>query len=817
MSENIQVVVRCRGRNQHEVAAKLPAVVSVPAGDPVSDPTVTVNPQAGPMDHHTQKTFRVDQVYGPHADQKLVFENVALPLFADFVAGLDVTIMAYGQTGSGKTHTMCGDVAGDNAGIIPRVLARLFDTLAPDYAVKVSCMELYNEELRDLVNDAWDVQPVRLKLRLVPAKGLQATLVQNLAEVHIDSAEMGFRVLQLCLGRRRTSATKLNDRLLRSHTIFTVLLYKAVPLPALPGLLAAYRVSKMNLVDLAGSEDIHKLGAVNERAREAGSINQSLLALGKVICALSNGSEPRHVPYRESKLTRLLQGAIGGKTKTALIATISPALVNMHETVSTLTYAARAKNIRNLPQSSTDAELVLKRVLVADLSASVARLTRDLVASKDKDDGVKMSLANYNQYALNVAELETSLREKDEQLQALQAKVSGLRDDLDRSEAAHADTRLQLQEQAAATQTHIETTAKLASQIAALEKKDADRAAQTARLQKALRDRQAQVAQLVRHNVLDVRQVIGHAASAVVAGNTAVLADIEAGQAAVLAQFRAIFAAAKDRALAVCRMLDADLAREITDFIRSQALPPSLQSLQNFSLDRHISELKAIQGRAASQLAVETDHDLLLRVRASAEQDFEQKREAVARQIAELLQGLSASQKTVLDTAVSSVSSKIHESMQQQVQSVMGQAAQDSGVVYETIQSEALAVPRAVATAEATLSEQKDTTGQKIHHAITRLADTVSSEPIDFHQEEAAVQQQLTSIRGAIEKNTGELGQHLRNVGAEFSKLEEQAQLMRPPPDLQEPSPKRRQPMTLVGSPNLQNSRIPRLHPAKQS
>lgn len=411
MSDNIQVVVRCRGRNDREIAAKSQSIVELPNDNfSIDEPYVTVNnDSSGAYSSKTStgKVFRVDQVYGPSSEQSLFFENVALPLFRDFVSGLNVTILAYGQTGSGKTYSMCGDLQGEHSGIIPRVLTKLFSVLDGDYMVKLSCVELYKEELSDLIND--ELGLTKSKLRLVSeSRDSPLTVIQNLTEVHIDSCEMGFKILKKCLTKRKTSATKLNDLSSRSHTIFTIYLYRKVESAGV----LEYRVSKMNLVDLAGSEDINKSGAINERAREAGSINQSLLTLGKVINSLSEGKEPKHIPYRESKLTRLLQGSIGGKTKTALIATISPAKINAHETISTLNYASKAKNIKNVPQSTHDSDMILKRVLVQELSSLIARVTRDLMASKDKDGGIKMSLQNYEEYNSNMADLQLTVKEK---------------------------------------------------------------------------------------------------------------------------------------------------------------------------------------------------------------------------------------------------------------------------------------------------------------------------------------------------------------------------------------------------------------------
>lgn len=434
MSDNIQVVVRCRARNDKEVLARSPSILELL--DSIfsrESPYVNVNvnpefnnpsslPGQNPFPQKSQKRFKLDQVYGPGADQALIFDNVAAPLFSDFLQGSNVTILAYGQTGLGKTHTMCGEMVGDGAGIIPRILSRLFSALKSDFMVKMSCVELYKEELKDLIEDDLGLLPVRTKLRLVPDNSREAATskIQNLCELPIDNAEMALKIVEKCLGKRRVGATKLNDQSSRSHTILSLILYKE---SSSSGGNSQFRVSRMNLVDLAGSEDINKSGAVNERAREAGFINQSLLALGKVINCLSEGKDPKHVPYRESKLTRLLQGLLGGKTKTALIATVSPAKINALETLSTLNYASKAKNIKNLPQSINDSDAMLKRVLVSDLSSQIARLTRDVMAAKDKEETIKISRQNYIEYTSNVAHLQAHLEEKSTHLLSLEATL----------------------------------------------------------------------------------------------------------------------------------------------------------------------------------------------------------------------------------------------------------------------------------------------------------------------------------------------------------------------------------------------------------
>lgn len=213
------------------------------------------------------------------------------------LAGYNCTIFAYGQTGTGKTYTMSGDmtdtlgILSDNAGIIPRVLYSLFGKLAEtESTVKCSFIELYNEDLRDLLSA--EDNP-KLKIYENEKKGHMSTLVQGMEETYIDSATSGIKLLQQGSHKRQVAATKCNDLSSRSHTVFTITVNTKRTTESgeeyiCPG--------KLNLVDLAGSENIGRSGAENKRAAEAGLINKSLLTLGRVINALVDKSS--HIPYR---------------------------------------------------------------------------------------------------------------------------------------------------------------------------------------------------------------------------------------------------------------------------------------------------------------------------------------------------------------------------------------------------------------------------------------------------------------------------------------------------------------------------------------
>jgi kinesin family protein 11 len=337
------------------------------------------------------------------------------------LAGYNCTIFAYGQTGTGKTYTMSGDMTdtlgmlSDEAGIIPRVLQQLFDKLEIDdreHAVKCSFIELYNEELRDLLSVD---EGAKLKIYDDTSKrGHSSTIVQGMEEKHIKTAAEGIKVLQGGSLKRQVAATKCNDLSSRSHTVFTITAY--VKKTNENGVDDFVSAGKLNLVDLAGSENIQRSGAENKRAAEAGLINKSLLTLGRVINALVDHNA--HIPYRESKLTRLLQDSLGGRTKTCIIATISPAKSNLEETISTLDYAFRAKNIRNKPQLNG----IDKKTLLKDFTSEIEKLKSELISARQRN-GVYLSNEMYEELTAQSESRRIVVDEQSAKIEALEANL----------------------------------------------------------------------------------------------------------------------------------------------------------------------------------------------------------------------------------------------------------------------------------------------------------------------------------------------------------------------------------------------------------
>ncbi|PSK50389.1 hypothetical protein B9Z65_333 [Elsinoe australis] len=431
---NINVVVRCRGRNDREVRENSGVVVST-SGVKGNKVDLSMGPSA-----LSNKTYNFDKVFSPAADQEMLFNEVVSPILDEVLEGFNCTIFAYGQTGTGKTYTMSGDITDmrplpDAAGIIPRVLHGLFDRLGEDdgeNSVKCSFIELYNEELRDLLS-----LEENAKLKIYDdnsKKGSTTTLVQGMEESHIKSASKGLELLRNGSYKRQVAATKCNDLSSRSHTVFTITVYMKKTSDTGEDFVSA---GKLNLVDLAGSENIQRSGAENKRAAEAGLINKSLLTLGRVINALVERSS--HIPYRESKLTRLLQDSLGGRTKTCIIATLSPAKSNLEETISTLDYAFRAKNIKNKPQANA---MVSKKTMLKEFTAEIEKLKSELMATRQRN-GVYLTQEAFEEMATEsesrrilseeqrdkIEIMETSLRNKVQELFTLTNNFSSLKKD----------------------------------------------------------------------------------------------------------------------------------------------------------------------------------------------------------------------------------------------------------------------------------------------------------------------------------------------------------------------------------------------------
>ncbi|KAJ2027169.1 hypothetical protein H4S03_008368 [Coemansia sp. S3946] len=329
----------------------------------------------------SQRSFHFDYAFGPEANQASVFDAAVFPLLLRFVEGYNVTVLAYGQTSSGKTYTM-GTESDDGTGVVPRALRWLFAWWAAQDAarrgsVRISFLEVYNDELIDLVaqTQGRGVRPPIFVRE--DAKG--HVVWTGVKEVLVSDADAALAILADGSRERQTGGTRMNEKSSRSHAIYSVTLAQARGE-------SARIVSKLHFVDLAGSERLKKTLAVGERQREGIAINSGLLALGNVISALGDPHRgaPSFVPYRDSKLTHMLRDSLGGSAQTLLIACVSQAESNVAESLNTLKYAARARNIRNrggvnmVATRATSREVEALRAVVRRLKNEVHELNEKL-------------------------------------------------------------------------------------------------------------------------------------------------------------------------------------------------------------------------------------------------------------------------------------------------------------------------------------------------------------------------------------------------------------------------------------------------------
>ncbi|XP_077499049.1 osmotic avoidance abnormal protein 3-like [Amblyomma americanum] len=433
--ESVKVVVRCRPMNGKEREQKCQSVVRI---DCAAGQCTLTNPadRSAPA-----KTFCFDGAYDGDSTTEQIYDDIVYPIVESVSEGYNGTVFAYGQTGCGKSFSMQGTPrVPQQKGIIPRSFEHVFEAIATadasKYLVHASYLEIYNEDVRDLLSD--DPRK-KLDLKEHPDKGVYVPGL-SLVPVHdVDSCEA---VMERGWRNRSVGATLMNADSSRSHSIFTIHLEQM----ELTGR-KSIRTGKLNLVDLAGSERQAKTGASGERLREATKINLSLSALGNVISALVDGRS-KHIPYRDSKLTRLLQDSLGGNTRTLMLACVSPADSNYDETLSTLRYASRAKNIKNRPCVNEDPKDALLREYRQELERLKQLLSRGSFRAPpsatptegatsysaappcdDQPDSSSSEVVNQlkNDYEAQMTELRNKYREEQESRAKLMMDVEQMR------------------------------------------------------------------------------------------------------------------------------------------------------------------------------------------------------------------------------------------------------------------------------------------------------------------------------------------------------------------------------------------------------
>uniref|UniRef100_A0A4W6CE19 plus-end-directed kinesin ATPase n=1 Tax=Lates calcarifer TaxID=8187 RepID=A0A4W6CE19_LATCA len=372
---SVKVAVRVRPFNSREMSKESKCIIQMQGNT-----TTILNPKAP---KEPAKTFSFDYSYWSHttpedpcfASQNLVYNDIGKEMLAHAFEGYNVCIFAYGQTGAGKSYTMMGKQEEGQEGIIPMLCEDLFEKINDDcnkeelsYSVEVSYMEIYCERVRDLLNPK---NKGNLRVREHPLLG---PYVEDLSKLAVTSYTDIADLMDAGNKARTVAATNMNETSSRSHAVFTIVFTQRKHDSETD--LSTEKVSKISLVDLAGSERADSTGAKGTRLKEGANINKSLTTLGKVISALAEVVSSKKkkktdfIPYRDSVLTWLLRENLGGNSRTAMVAALSPADINYDETLSTLRYADRAKNIKCNAVINEDPN----NKLVRELKDEVARL-----------------------------------------------------------------------------------------------------------------------------------------------------------------------------------------------------------------------------------------------------------------------------------------------------------------------------------------------------------------------------------------------------------------------------------------------------------
>lgn len=336
------------------------------------------------INQHTESggplKFTFDYVFTPNGSQVSVYEIAARPIVEAVMQGFNGTVFAYGQTSSGKTFTMTGPDLEDPTlmGIIPRMVSTVFYQIENaddhiEFQVKVSYCEIYMEKIKDLI----DTTRKNLKVHEDRARGVY---IADLSEKYVYNQDDVYELMKIGTENREVGATNMNSGSSRSHAIFILTVTQTNSQDF------STKVGKLYLVDLAGSEKVGKTGAAGKRLEEAKNINKSLTMLGLVITSLTDGKST-HIPYRDSKLTRVLQDSLGGNSKTALIVTCSPSPYNEAETIGTLRFGIRAKAIKNKPK-------VNREYTVAELKLMLAKAKEEIIKREKTIRMLEQALKN---------------------------------------------------------------------------------------------------------------------------------------------------------------------------------------------------------------------------------------------------------------------------------------------------------------------------------------------------------------------------------------------------------------------------------------
>ncbi|XP_043798268.1 kinesin-like protein unc-104 isoform X4 [Apis laboriosa] len=390
---SVKVAVRVRPFNNREISREAQCIIEMSGST-----TSILNPKAPPGSKDSIKSFNYDYSYfsmdpndANYSSQLMVYKDIGEEMLEHAFEGYNVCIFAYGQTGAGKSYTMMGKQEEGQEGIIPQICKDLFRKISRNsneclkYSVEVSYMEIYCERVRDLLNPK---NKGNLRVREHPLLG---PYVEDLSKLAVMSYQDIHDLIDEGNKARTVAATNMNETSSRSHAVFTIF-FTQQKQDSATGLVTE-KVSKISLVDLAGSERADSTGAKGTRLKEGANINKSLTTLGKVISALAEIAATKKkkkadfIPYRDSVLTWLLRENLGGNSKTAMIAAVSPADINYDETLSTLRYADRAKQIVCKAVVNEDANAKLIRELKEEIQKLRELLKQEGIDVQEGPDG----------------------------------------------------------------------------------------------------------------------------------------------------------------------------------------------------------------------------------------------------------------------------------------------------------------------------------------------------------------------------------------------------------------------------------------------
>ncbi|XP_050438824.1 kinesin-like protein KIF21A isoform X2 [Adelges cooleyi] len=456
---SVKVAVRIRPQIAREVIDGCRICTNVTPGEP----QVTLG---------SDKSFTYDYVFDTHENQQTVYEDCASSLVAGALQGYNATVLAYGQTGSGKTYTMGSGFDLENVddsdpsatGIIPRAIHQLFDGIQnikqqsmdngeppPHFTVTAQFLELYNEEIIDLFDTACDYSSAKSKNGIRIHEDMQHNIyVTGVSWKTINSASEALSSLRQGALSRTTAATAMNSQSSRSHAVFTInIQQKRFVKQEDEGTESTLEecgtnstgnrnagefetlTAKFHFVDLAGSERLKRTGATGDRAKEGISINCGLLALGNVISALGDRSRKvMHVPYRDSKLTRLLQDSLGGNSRTVMIACVSPSDRDFMETLNTLKYANRARNIQNkvvINQDKSSRTIQILRQEIQQLQLEIMEYKQGKrTVNENGEECVNDTYLENNMLQTEISNMRTRIKAMQETIDVLTTKNTQL-------------------------------------------------------------------------------------------------------------------------------------------------------------------------------------------------------------------------------------------------------------------------------------------------------------------------------------------------------------------------------------------------------